>query len=109
MVLVFESQLRKGVLDVAVLGILSRGESYGYELTQALTAAGFVGLGDATIYGTFRRMEQAGWVQSHLVASSDGPARKYYSLTELGNEKFEEGRKQWTSLVASMKPLVADL
>ena len=73
-VAVEESQLRKGALDLAVLALLARGESYGYELTQALVGAGFDGLGDATIYGTMRRMEQHGLVTSRLEPSPDGPA-----------------------------------
>jgi PadR family transcriptional regulator, regulatory protein PadR len=106
MVPVLESQLRKGILDLAVLGILGAGESYGYELNQALADAGFDGLGDATIYGTMRRMEQAGWVTSRLVASSDGPARKYYDLTPDGRSELREGQQRWESLVTSMRQLL---
>ncbi|MCX6521585.1 MAG: PadR family transcriptional regulator [Actinobacteria bacterium] len=103
-----ESQLRKGVLDLAVLSILARGESYGYELTQDLMAAGFDQLGDATIYGTLRRMEQAGWVTSRLVPSSDGPARKYHSLTRAGRASLSDGMERWTELVASLAALMEE-
>jgi PadR family transcriptional regulator PadR len=101
-----ESQLRKGVLDLAVLGILRRGESYGYELTQALIEAGFDQLGDATIYGTLRRLEQSGLVISRLVPSSDGPARKYHSLTRSGAIALRDGVERWTELVAAMDVLL---
>jgi PadR family transcriptional regulator, regulatory protein PadR len=97
--------MRKGVLDLAVLLILVRAESYGYELNQALAAAGFVDLGDATIYGTLRRLEQAGALQSRLVASSDGPARKYYAITDRGTRELKEGMRQWNALVSVMQQL----
>jgi PadR family transcriptional regulator PadR len=106
MVPVFESQLRKGALDLAVLGLLARGESYGYELTQALIDAGFDGLGDATIYGTMRRMEQAGLVTSRLEPSPDGPARKYYALTVAGTDQLHQGAERWHELAASMNRLL---
>jgi PadR family transcriptional regulator PadR len=97
--------MRKGVLDLAVMLILTRGESYGYELNQALAAAGFVDLGDATIYGTLRRLEQADALRSRLVASSDGPARKYYAITESGRRELREGMQQWNALVSVMEQL----
>jgi PadR family transcriptional regulator, regulatory protein PadR len=103
---VLESQLRKGLLDLAVIAVLNRVESYGYELNQALAEAGFEGLGDATVYGTLRRIEQSGWVESRLVASSDGPARKYYVLTDSGRRELQEGGKQWAHLVTSMEQLL---
>lgn len=108
MVAVLETQLRKGLLDLAVLGLLSRSESYGYELTQGLLHAGFEGLGDATIYGTMRRLEQAAYVTSRLEESGSGPARKYYSLTADGRRVLAEGRNRWQSLVASMNDLLEE-
>ena len=106
MVAVYESQLRKGALDLAVLALLARNESYGYELTQSLIEAGFDGLGDATIYGTMRRMEQGGLVTSRLEPSPDGPARKYYALTAHGKHHLQQGADRWDELTASMNELL---
>ena len=96
------------MLDLAVLAILQRGESYGYELTQSLLRAGFDDLGDATIYGTLRRMEQAAWVESHLVPSNDGPARKYYRLTADGKHAFTEAHDLWIDLHRSITTLIEE-
>lgn len=101
-----ESQLRKGALDLAVLALLARGDSYGYELTQALIGAGFDGLGDATIYGTMRRMEQSGLVTSRLEPSPDGPARKYYALTADGKHQLQQGAERWQELATTMRELL---
>jgi PadR family transcriptional regulator PadR len=100
-----DSQLRKGVLDLAVMLVLQRGESYGYELNRALADAGFDDLGDATVYGTLRRLEQSGLLQSRLVPSNDGPARKYYALTAAGRRRLTEGLVQWNELVSVMRRL----
>lgn len=101
-----ESQLRKGVLDLAVLAILDTAESYGYELSQALIAAGFDDLGDATIYGTLRRLEQGGLVASRLVPSNDGPARKYHRITAAGRQELLDGAQRWRDLVDVMNRLL---
>ena len=103
--MVQDSQLRKGVLDLAVMLVLQRGESYGYELNRALAEAGFDDLGDATVYGTLRRLEQSEWLQSRLVPSTDGPARKYYALTTSGRRRLTEGMTQWNELVSVMHTL----
>jgi PadR family transcriptional regulator PadR len=103
--MVQDSQLRKGVLDLAVMLVLQHGEGYGYELNRALAEAGFDDLGDATIYGTLRRLEQAAWLHSRLVPSTDGPARKYYALTAAGHRRLREGMTQWNELVSVMQAL----
>src|SRR6185503_13513875 len=72
-----QAQLLKGVLELAVLAVIARGETYGYEILSTLESAGFDGVGDASVYGTLRRLEQAGHLESRLVASDSGPARKY--------------------------------
>jgi PadR family transcriptional regulator PadR len=103
--MVQDSQLRKGVLDLAVMLVLQHGEGYGYELNRALAEAGFDDLGDATVYGTLRRLEQSGWLQSRLVPSTDGPARKYYALTSAGRRRLTEGMTQWNEMVSVMRAL----
>lgn len=103
--MVRDSQLRKGVLDLAVMLVLQHGDSYGYELNRALADAGFDDLGDATVYGTLRRLEQSGWLHSRLVPSNDGPARKYYALTTAGRHRLTEGMSQWNEMVSVMRAL----
>jgi PadR family transcriptional regulator PadR len=93
------------VLDLAVMLVLEQGESYGYELNRALADAGFDDLGDATVYGTLRRLEQSGWLHSRLVPSTDGPARKYYALTTDGRQRLKEGMTQWNEMVSVMRAL----
>ena len=73
------SQLLKGVLDLAVLAVLDKEDGYGYEVVRALRAAGLTEVGDASVYGTLRRLYGAGLLTSYVVPSEEGPHRKYYA------------------------------
>jgi PadR family transcriptional regulator PadR len=101
-----QAQLLKGVLELAVLAVISRGETYGYEILSTLEVAGFDGVGDASVYGTLRRLEQAGHVTSRLAASDSGPARKYYAVTPSGAEQLEAGTESWTRINGALDKLV---
>ena len=100
-------QLRKGALELCVLAVLSRGESYGYEIASTLVAA--VNMGEGTIYPLMRRMQNDGLVATRIVESSSGPPRKYYRLTPLGERVFDVHRRDWRSLSAAVDQLLKDL
>ena len=101
-----QAQLLKGVLELAVLSVIARGETYGYEILSTLEGAGFDGVGDASVYGTLRRLEQAGHLESRLAASDSGPARKYYSVTSSGAEQLQAGSEAWSRINAAFRELV---
>ena len=90
-----EEQLLKGVLDIAVLAVLKRGESYGYEIVQYVRDAGLEAVAEASVYGTLRRLETNKLVRSRLVASNQGPARKYFDLTAAGEREFDDMLESW--------------
>ena len=90
-----QSELLKGVLDLAVLGAVGRGESYGYEVLQRLAAAGLEGVGDASVYGSLKRLEAQGCLRSRLEPSSQGPARRYYARTTAGTAWFRQSGTVW--------------
>jgi PadR family transcriptional regulator PadR len=90
-----QSQLLKGVLDLVVLAVLDREDSYGYEVVRALRTAGLGEVGEASVYGTLRRLFRAGLLSSHVVASEEGPHRKYYGLTAEGRIRLADARAQW--------------
>ena len=101
-----QAQLLKGVLELAVLAVIARGETYGYEILSTLESAGFDGVGDASVYGTLRRLEQAGHLDSRLVASDSGPARKYYSVTTGGADQLQAGTDTWRGISDALERLV---
>ena len=101
-----QAQLLKGVLELAVLAVIARGETYGYEILSTLERAGFDGVGDASVYGTLRRLEQAGHLSSRLEASDSGPARKYYAVTPSGTEQLRAGTDTWAQINGALERLV---
>lgn len=101
-----QTQLLKGVLELAVLAVIARGETYGYEILSTLESAGFDGVGDASVYGTLRRLEQAGHLESRLAASDSGPARKYYAVTPSGAEQLQAGTDAWGRISGALERLV---
>jgi len=91
------SQLVKGVLDLAVLSALSQEDGYGYDVVRRLRSAGLVDVAEASVYGTLRRLFATGMLTSYVVASDEGPHRKYYGMTPVGHERMTEQREQWTA------------
>src|SRR3954463_2990525 len=88
-----EIQLKKGVLDLCVLALLSQHDSYAYEIASRLADA--IGMGEGTIYPLMRRLQADGLVETYLVESSTGPSRKYYRLSEAGKRSFTSQKSAW--------------
>ncbi|MEO3786856.1 PadR family transcriptional regulator [Actinocorallia sp. B10E7] len=100
------TQLLKGVLDLAVLAVLDREDSYGYDVVRRLREAGLEDVGDASVYGTLRRLFKAGALNSYVVPSEEGPHRKYYGLNASGRATLADSRKTWTSFAQTMDTLL---
>ena len=80
------TQLRKGILELAILGCLSKGRHYGYSLVRTISGDTEIDLTEGTIYPILGRLAKEGLVQTEWVESSQGPPRKYYTLTPKGEE-----------------------
>jgi|SRR4051794_27608052 PadR family transcriptional regulator PadR len=93
-----DPQLLKGVLSLLLLHLLAQRESYGYEVVQRLHALGLTGVLEGTVYPALSRLEREGRLSTRLVASSAGPARKYYRPTTAGYAALETGTASWTAL-----------
>ncbi|MDQ2836835.1 MAG: PadR family transcriptional regulator [Actinomycetota bacterium] len=100
------TQLLKGVLDLAVLAVLRDEDGYGYDIVRRLRAAGLDEVGDASVYGTLRRLFQAGSLTTYVVPSEEGPHRKYYSVNKAGLAQLELSRKGWAEFARSMDVLL---
>ena len=101
------TQLLKGVLDLAVLAVLDGRDGYGYDVLRRLRAAGLADVGDASVYGTLRRLYAGGQLSSYVVPSEEGPHRKYYSLTPAGHDLLERSGKTWLTFSESVTALLA--
>ena len=85
------TQLRKGILELAVMGVLYQGQPhYGYSLVRALSEAGAAPVAEGTVYPILSRLDRDGLVRSEWVESAQGPPRKYYQLTIAGRQLFEQ-------------------
>jgi PadR family transcriptional regulator, regulatory protein PadR len=79
-------QVRKGLLELCVLNTLADKECYGYELVKTMVAIPGLGVTEGTLYPLLSRLRLQGLVRTKLVESTEGPARKYYSLSPDGRK-----------------------
>src|SRR6476469_7785984 len=100
------TQLLKGVLDLAVLAVVDAEDGYGYDVLRRLRGGGLDGVGDASVYGTLRRLYAAGALTSYVVPSDEGPHRKYYGITPAGREQLARQREDWTRFSATVTTLL---
>jgi len=100
------TQLLKGVLDVAVLAVVEDEDGYGYDVVRRLRAAGLEEVGEASVYGTLRRLYAGGALTSYVVPSEEGPHRKYYGITPQGRAMLDTQRKLWSTFASTMNDLL---
>lgn len=86
-----------GLVDLLVLSVARRGETYGYEATKALTELGVEGLSEATVYACLRRLEERGFLVSRQELAANGKARRYYSLTADGEAHRAQEQEAWVT------------
>lgn len=103
------TQLLKGVLDVAVLAVVEDHDGYGYDVVRRLRAAGLDEVGDASVYGTLRRLYSAGALTSYVVPSESGPHRKYYGITPAGRAQLKHQADDWTTFSAAITSILKGL
>ena len=82
----------KGVLEDCILEIISRGETYGYEITRSLNSLGFTDVVDGTVYTILVRLEKSRLADIEKKPSEIGPSRKFYQLND-------EGRRELTTFL----------
>jgi PadR family transcriptional regulator PadR len=99
-----QTQLKKGVLELCVLALISRRDSYAYEIAAALAEA--IDMGEGTIYPLMRRMQSDGLVEAYLVESSSGPPRKYYRLTDTGRTALTAQKESWKAFTAAVDAIL---
>lgn len=90
-----DPQLKRGLLDVCVLSVLRKGDSYGYQIIKDLSAC--IQISESTLYPILRRLESAGAVGEYSV-EHNGRLRKFYSITETGLRQIEEFLDSWREI-----------
>ncbi len=102
----WNSQLRRGVLQLGILALIEAEQRYGYDIVTLLEKTPQLAAGEGTIYPLLRRLKKDGWVDTFWRESAAGPPRQYYRLTEEGRVVLSSMRSEWTQLVAAVNGLI---
>ena len=93
-----QAQLLKGVLEGCILEIISRGETYGYQITEDLNHLGLENIDEGSVYPVLIRLQKKGCLSSQSKKSPLGPKRKYFSLTSDGEDYLKAFNTTWHQL-----------
>ncbi|HEX6134798.1 MAG TPA: PadR family transcriptional regulator [Longimicrobiales bacterium] len=101
----WQTQARKGLLELAILNALGQGRMYGYEIAKTLRRIPALVVVEGTIYPIMSRLEKEGLLTSTLEASPEGPARKYYRLSREGVAVLKRINSLWDELSSGVAAL----
>ena len=99
-----KAQMRKGILEYCILSILNKRDLYTSDIIRALKENDLIVV-EGTLYPLLTRQKNAGLLSYRWEESTQGPPRKYYSLTELGRTYLKELDESWDSLIKSVKSI----
>lgn len=99
------AQLRKGVVEYCILGLLSREPMYGWQLSETLVRSGLIA-SIGTLYPVLARLRERGLVSSFEDATGAGPVRKYYRLTPAGDQLLADFRDQWPTFSLTVGSMI---
>lgn len=104
-----ESQMRKGLLELCILGIIQRQqEAYPSDILEQLKASKLVVL-EGTLYPLLARLKNAGVLSYRWEESLSGPPRKYFALTSEGAQFYEQLRSTWYELSRAVNDLTTTI
>lgn len=90
-------QLKRGLLDVCVLGAIKNEPSYGYRIIKDIRP--YVEVSESTLYPILRRLEETGLLTVQSTAHN-GRLRKYYYITELGRKRIRDFEEEWKEILS---------
>ena len=105
----WEVQLRKGCLELAILGCLWSGKLYGLEILQSLERDSDLVLSAGTVYPLLARLKAEGLLESEWVEAEAGHPRKYYRLTAEGRRRALQMARMWSRFSTTLKDLLSPL
>ena len=101
-----KAQMRKGVLEYCILGILSKGDAYASDIIERLKSAELIVV-EGTLYPLLTRLKNAGLLEYRWEESNAGPPRKYYSLSAQGRAFLFELKRTWENLNNAVEQLTS--
>ena len=105
----WEVQLRKGGLELAILGCLWAKKLYGLEILRRLESDSGLALSAGTIYPLLARLKADGLLESEWVEAEAGHPRKYYQLTRAGRGRAIQMARMWSAFSAGLENLLSPL
>ncbi len=103
-----ERDLRRGSVQVLILGLLQEKPMYGYQLSKELRrrSKGYFEFKEGTLYPALHRMEKEGLLRGEWQVVEEGPSRKYYHLTDKGREELVRSRQEWATFADQLLALL---
>ncbi len=98
-------KIESSLLDACALAILSRGDTYGYEITHCMKQA--IVVSESTLYPVLRRLQKENFCQTYD-EPYQGRNRRYYSITAEGRAKLEEYKVQWTDYKTAIETFLGE-
>ena len=102
------SDILRGLTDTIILAQLRLQDSYGYQINKTISdlSEKSFELKEATLYTSFRRLEESGYITSYWGDENSGARRRYYSITDSGREFLEENKTDWDRIQKLMTKLM---
>ncbi|MCH4886114.1 PadR family transcriptional regulator [Acidaminobacter sp. JC074] len=101
-----KAQILKGLLEGCILEVISRGESYGYQITEDLNNMGLPDLNEGSVYPVLIRLQKKGLLRSESKKSPLGPKRKYFNLTDSGHDYLKDFKEAWFDISNSVTSIM---
>ena len=102
----WEAQLRRGVVELAVLASIGHGETYGYRIVAQLQQLNGLELTESTVYPVLARLARDGFLAIRTEESPSGPNRRYYRLTATGVARLYRIAQSWRTISESLNGLL---
>ena len=97
---------KNGGLKLCVLSLLRKQDRYGYEVSDYLSK--HIDIADGTVYPLLRKLKADGLVTTYLQEESGGPPRKYYKLTQLGEDIYNMDRAEYLRFAETVRELLKE-
>jgi len=101
-------EIRRGLIEMSILSLLSKREMYGYELSKSLNeiTKGVLSVEEGTLYPLLRRLENKKYIRGEWKFVNE-KARKYYRITPLGLEILHNMKEIWQAIVAAVEKILS--
>lgn len=100
-----KAQMRKGVLELCILSIISRKEAYASDILDEMKESDLLVV-EGTLYPILTRLKNDGYLEYRWEESKSGPPRKYYTLTEKGNKSLTEMKTSWEDFKSTVEKII---